>query len=62
MLRDLLLNEESENHDLFSESEQSELLFRILKHLSLGGSVNQFEVIWKYPKEHLHSSHVMYDI
>lgn len=44
MLRDLFLNEESENHDLFTESEQSELLFRIFKHLSLGGSMNQFEV------------------
>ena len=44
MLRDLLLNESSENAELFSEDDQQELLFRLFKHLCLGGACCQFEV------------------
>jgi len=44
-LRDLLLNPDSEHAELFEPaSEQRELLFRLLKHTVLGGSMCQFEV------------------
>jgi hypothetical protein len=44
-LRDLLLNPDSEHAELFDPaSEQRELLFRLLKHTVLGGSMCQFEV------------------
>ncbi|GMH43918.1 hypothetical protein BSKO_11852 [Bryopsis sp. KO-2023] len=43
LLRDLLLNECSENADLFDESEKSEFLFAMLRHFCLGGAINQFE-------------------
>lgn len=44
-LRDALVNPDSENAGLFDESsEQRELLFRIFKHVAVGGSVCQYEV------------------
>eukprot|EP00898_Chlorokybus_atmophyticus_P003990 jgi/Chlat1/4592/Chrsp290S04343 len=43
LLRHMLLSEESEHADLFSADERSELLFRIFKHLCLGGAMCQFE-------------------
>ena len=43
-LRDMLLNPDSDNAELYSPEERHELLFRIFQHLCLGGSVNQFEV------------------
>lgn len=43
MLRDALLNCESENWNLFTEEENSEFIMRIFRHLCLGGSINQFE-------------------
>lgn len=43
-LSDALVNPESENAGLFDEStEQRELLFRIFKHVVVGGSVCQYE-------------------
>ncbi|XP_001626154.2 cilia- and flagella-associated protein 300 [Nematostella vectensis] len=42
-LRKVLLLEDSENYDIFSEEERSEFLFKILKHLCLGGQVCQYE-------------------
>ena len=33
--------EESENYDVFSASDRSELLFRVFAHITLGGPVNQ---------------------
>ena len=44
MLRELLLDPESEDAEVFNEAEQQELLFRVFKHLCLGGAVNQYEV------------------
>lgn len=43
LLRDLILNEDSENAGLYSEDERSELLWRLLEHMSLGGPCCQFE-------------------
>lgn len=42
-LRKLLLDEEDEGWDLFSEAERSELIFHILKRLAVGGGMNQYE-------------------
>lgn len=42
-LRKMLLIEESENYELFSESEKEEFLFRLFKHICLGGRICQFE-------------------
>ena len=43
MLRDMLIKEESENAELFTDAERSEFLFRVFQHLALGGSMCQFE-------------------
>lgn len=42
-LRDMLLTEASDNAGLYSEEEQSEWLWRVFRHLSLGGACCQFE-------------------
>lgn len=42
-LRKLLLDEASEEWELFSELERSELIFRIMKALAVGGGLNQYE-------------------
>jgi len=42
-LRKLLLDEEDEGWDLFSEVERSELIFHIMKRLAIGGGMNQYE-------------------
>jgi len=42
-LREMLLNPESENSDLFSEAEKNEFLFHILKLVCRGGSLMQAE-------------------
>ena len=39
----MLVSDESDYFDLYSEAEQDELLFRLFKHLCLGGSVCQYE-------------------
>ena len=44
LLREMLLSEESENTELYSEAEKSELLWRIFEHIALGGPCCQFEV------------------
>lgn len=36
-----LLVEGSDHYDVFSEAERSEFIFRLFKHLQLGGRVNQ---------------------
>lgn len=43
-VRELLLCEESENAELYSDDEKDELLWRIFGHLVLGGACNQYEV------------------
>ena len=40
----MLLNEGSENAELYQPQEKQELLYCIFRHLCLGGAVNQFEV------------------
>ena len=42
-LRESLLCEESEHYEHFSADERRELLFRLLQHLALGGTLNQYE-------------------
>ena len=39
----MLLNPESENIDLFSNEEKDEFLFRLFKHLVVGGILCQYE-------------------
>lgn len=43
LLRDMLVNEDSENAAIYSPEERSQLLFRIFYHLALGGPMCQFE-------------------
>ncbi|XP_059577072.1 cilia- and flagella-associated protein 300 isoform X2 [Alligator mississippiensis] len=42
-LRKVLLLEDSDHFDLFSQSEREEFLFRLFEHLCLGGTLCQFE-------------------
>jgi hypothetical protein len=42
-LRKMLLIADSDNYDLYSEAERSEFLFRLFRHLCLGGAVCQYE-------------------
>uniref|UniRef100_A0A7M4F954 Cilia- and flagella-associated protein 300 n=1 Tax=Crocodylus porosus TaxID=8502 RepID=A0A7M4F954_CROPO len=42
-LRKVLLLEDSDHFDLFSQSEREEFLFCLFKHLCLGGTLCQFE-------------------
>ena len=44
MLRDMLLNEDSENSGLYSQEEQEQFLWRSFRHLCLGGACCQYEV------------------
>ena len=39
----MLLLEESEKYEIYSAQERSEFLFRLFKHVCIGGSVCQFE-------------------
>ncbi|GAX82304.1 hypothetical protein CEUSTIGMA_g9733.t1 [Chlamydomonas eustigma] len=43
MLRQMLLCEESENAELYSDDEKSQFLWRIFEHICLGGACCQFE-------------------
>lgn len=42
-LRQMLLCEESEHHELYEEDEKAQLLWRLFEHLALGGACCQFE-------------------
>lgn len=42
-VRKMILLEDSDNYEVYSESEREEFLFRLFEHLSLGGSVCQYE-------------------
>jgi len=42
-LRKLLVCEESDNYDEFTPAERSELVFHILKRITVGGSMCQYE-------------------
>ena len=37
----MLLMEDSDNYNLYNEKEKNEFLFKIFRHLVLGGPVNQ---------------------
>lgn len=39
----MLLLEESDNYDIYSDLERNQFLFRLFKHLCIGGQVCQFE-------------------
>jgi len=43
LIREVILMEESEMYDAFSEKERKEFLFRIFSHLIFGGASNQYE-------------------
>jgi len=43
LLRDCLLNPDSEHSAIFGEADRQELLFRIFKHIVAGGSMSQYE-------------------
>ncbi|XP_053404284.1 cilia- and flagella-associated protein 300-like [Mercenaria mercenaria] len=42
-LRKMLLSEESDHYELYSDSEKEQFLFRLFKHISLGGQICQYE-------------------
>ena len=42
-LRKVLLDPDSANYGIFDETQRVEFLFRVFKHLALGGPVNQYE-------------------
>ncbi|KAL4220127.1 hypothetical protein ACF0H5_020538 [Mactra antiquata] len=44
-LRKMLLSEESDNYDLYSDTEKEEFLYCLFKHICLGGQICQFEDI-----------------
>eukprot|EP00729_Bicosta_minor_P008173 gene8173-22696_t len=39
----VMLLDDSDHYDIFSEEERSELLFKLFQHLTLGGPLNQYE-------------------
>jgi len=39
----IMLMEDHDNYDIFTEAERNELLFKIFQHLTLGGPLNQYE-------------------
>lgn len=43
-LREMMVCEESENAELYSEEEKAEFLWRVFEHMCLGGPCCQFEV------------------
>merc|ERR1711865_561409 len=43
LIREVILMEESELYDAFTERERKEFLFRIFQHLVFGGASNQYE-------------------
>lgn len=42
-LRKVLLIEESDNYEIYSDSERDQFLFRLFKHVCIGGQVCQYE-------------------
>merc|ERR1712216_850515 len=42
-LRKLLLDESCDEWTVYSETEREELIFRVLKHLAVGGGMNQWD-------------------
>ncbi len=39
----MLLDPDSDNYDVFTESQRDEFLFRLFRHLCLGGAICQYE-------------------
>ncbi|XP_049634312.1 cilia- and flagella-associated protein 300 [Suncus etruscus] len=46
-LRKVLLEEDSEKYEVFSQADREEFLFRLFKHLCLGGALCQYEDMLK---------------
>ncbi len=46
MLRDALLNEDSEHADVFSAEERTELIYELFRMVVTGGSMCQYEDYW----------------
>ena len=46
LLKDMLINPESDHAELFSEEERREFLFQLFKMIVTGGSMSQFEDSW----------------
>ena len=42
-LRKLLLDDSSEDWDIFSEAERRELIFHVMRRLAIGGGMNQYD-------------------
>lgn len=42
-LRKVLLLEESDNYEIYSDQERNEFIFRLFKHVAIGGEVCQYE-------------------
>lgn len=43
LIRDAILNEESEHYSVFDQNDRQDFLFRVFKLLELGGSMCQYE-------------------
>ena len=43
LLLQMLLIEDSDNYDRFTEEERNEFLFQLFRHLCLGGTICQYE-------------------
>ena len=43
LLLQMLLIEDSDNYDMFTEEERNEFLFQLFRHLCLGGTICQYE-------------------
>ena len=46
LLRDMLINADSDNAELFSEEDRQEFLFQLFQTLCIGGSMCQYEDSW----------------
>ena len=46
-LRKMFLMDDSDNYEVYSEEDRTEFLFRIFKHICLGGSVCQVS-LWQH--------------
>ena len=45
----VMLDDESDNYDVFSSADRNELIFKVFQHLTLGGPLNQ---VRSAPRKH----------
>ncbi len=43
LFKKVLVLDDSDNYDIYSSKERNEFIFRLFKHLSIGGHICQFE-------------------